>query len=224
MEKVTLLNYYTNEEITIELDNKISLKENANKFFLRHQKAKKATKYISEQIEISKDELEYLKLISTQIDTANVKDIEQIKTELMNNHYIKNTTNKNTTKRKEKIEILTYVIGGSEILVGKNNIQNEYITHQLARPNDLWMHVKDGPGSHVLIKNPTYSEEEIRGAAMLAAYYSTFQSSSSVAVNYTLAKHVKKIPGKRNCFVTFSNEKTIYIDPDIEFINKLKTK
>lgn len=224
MEKVTLLNYYTNEEITIELDNKISLKENANKFFLRHQKSKKAIKYITEQIEISKDELEYLKLISTQIDTANVKDIEQIKTELMNNHYIKNSSNKNTKQRKEKIEILTYIINDTEILVGKNNLQNEYITHQLARPNDLWLHVKDGPGSHVLIKNPTYSEEEIRGAAMLAAYYSTYQSSSSVAVNYTLAKHVKKIPGKRNCFVTFTNEKTIYIDPDIEFINKLKNK
>ena len=85
----------------------------------------------------------------------------------------------------------------------------------------MWYHVKDAPGSHVLVLNPTNSEEEIRTAAMLAAYYSTYQSSSSVAVNYTLARNIKKIPGKRNCFVTFTGEKTIYIDPDIEFINKL---
>ena len=109
-------------------------------------------------------------------------------------------------------------------MVGKNNVQNEYITHQSARGNDLWFHVKDSPGSHILIKNPTNTEEEIRTAAILAAYYSPYQTSSSVAVNYTLARYVKKIPGKRNCFVTFTNEKTIYIDPDIDFINKLSKK
>ena len=86
----------------------------------------------------------------------------------------------------------------------------------------MWYHVKDAPGSHVLVLDPENTEEEIRTAAILAAYYSTYQTSSSVAVTYTLAKHIKKIPGKRNCFVTFSNEKTIYIDPDIEIINKLE--
>ena len=86
----------------------------------------------------------------------------------------------------------------------------------------MWYHVKDAPGSHVLVQNPTMSEEEIRTAAMLAAYYSPYQTSSSVAVNYTLARYIKKIPGKRNCFVTHTNEKTIYIDPDSDFINKLK--
>ena len=85
----------------------------------------------------------------------------------------------------------------------------------------MWYHVKDAPGSHVLVVDPTNTEEEIRTASILAAYYSSYQSSSSVCVNYTLARWIKKIPGKRNCFVTYSNEKTIYIDPDIEIINKL---
>lgn len=225
LDKITLFNYYTNEDITIELDKKISVKTNANKFFIKHQKGKKAVTYITEQIEISKDELAYLEIIASQIDKANVKDIEQIKSELEENHYIKKTSNKNVKNRKEKIEVLTYLTSNNaEILVGKNNIQNEYITHTLAKPNDLWFHVKDAPGSHVLLKNPTNTEEEIRTAAILAAYYSTYQSSSSVAVNYVPARYVKKIPGKRNCFVTFTNEKTIYIDPDIEIINKLKKK
>ena len=120
---------------------------------------------------------------------------------------------------------MTYITSsGSTILVGKNNIQNEYITHTIAKANDLWFHVKDAPGSHVLVQNPTMTEEEIRTAAMLAAYYSTYQSSSSVAVNYTLARYVKKIPGKRNCFVTHTNEKTIYIDPSVDVINSLQKK
>ena len=225
LDKITLFNYYTNEDITILLDKKISVKTNANKFFIKHQKAKKAITNITEQIEISKDELAYLKIIASQIEKANVKDIEQIKTELEENHYIKKSSNKNVKNRKEKIEILTYLTSNNtEILVGKNNIQNEYITHQVAKANDLWFHVKDAPGSHVVLKNPTNTEEEIRTAAILAAYYSSYQSSSSVPVTYTLARYVKKIPGKRNCFVTFTNEKTIYIDPDIEIINKIKKK
>lgn len=220
---ITLENYYTSELISIDLDSKISVKENANKFFLRHQKSKKAIIYIKEQIEIAESEIEYLELIVSQIDNANVNDIEQIKNELIDGHYIKKNQNKQQKKRKEKIEILTYSTStGTKILVGKNNIQNEYVTHTISKANDLWFHVKDSPGSHVLIQNPTMSEEEIRTAAMLAAYYSPYQSSSSVAVNYTLARYVKKIPGKRNCFVTFTNEKTIYIDPDSDFINKLK--
>ena len=225
LDEITLFNYYTNEDITIPLDKKITVKTNANKFFIKHQKGKKAITYITEQIEISEDELEYLQLIAVQIEKANVKDIEQIKNELEENHYIKKSSNKNIKHKKEKIEVLTYLTStNNEILVGKNNIQNEYITHTMARPNDLWFHVKDAPGSHVLIKNPTNTEEEIRTAAMLAAYYSPFQSSSSVAVNYTLARYVKKIPGKRNCFVTFTNEKTIYIDPDTNIIDKIKKK
>ena len=225
-DKITLLNYYTNEPITIDLDSKISIKENANRFFTRYQKSKKAIQYINEQIKIATDEIEYLELILSQIINANVNDIEQIKNELMENHYIKKTSSKPTKGRKEKIEILTYYTSTkTKILVGKNNIQNEYITHKLANANDMWYHVKDAPGSHVLVISPTNSEEEIRTAAMLAAYYSTYQSSSSVAVNYTLAKNIKKIPGKRNCFVTFTGEKTIYIDPDSDFVNKLeKTK
>lgn len=221
-DKITLLNYYTDELVTIELDNKITVKENANKFFTRHQKSKKAITYIEEQIKIATDEIEYLELVNSQVDNANVNDIEQIKNELMDNHYIKKQNTAKGKNKKEKIEILTYLTStGTKILVGKNNIQNEYITHTLAKPNDLWFHVKDAPGSHVLIQSPTMSEEEIRTAAMVAAYYSVYQSSSSVAVNYTLARYIKKIPGKRNCFVTFTNEKTIYIDPDKDIINKL---
>ena len=87
------------------------------------------------------------------------------------------------------------------------------------------MHVKDGPGSHVIIhKDGEFNEEEIRSGAILAAFYSKFQDSSSVAVDYTKARYVKKIPGRKNCFVTYTNQKTIYIDPDLDIIQKLRKK
>ena len=89
----------------------------------------------------------------------------------------------------------------------------------------MWFHIKDGAGSHVVVHNSNnLSEEEIRTAATLAAYYSTYSSSSSVQVDYTKIRNIKKITGKKNCFVTYTNQKTIYIDPDLKFIEKLKVK
>ena len=89
----------------------------------------------------------------------------------------------------------------------------------------MWFHVKDAPGSHVIVqKTSPLNEEEIRTAALLASYYSPFKDSSSVPVCYTQVRYIKKIPGKRPCFVTFSHEKTIFIDPDISLINAIKTK
>lgn len=223
--EITLYDYSIDKEVTIELDTRYSIKENANRFFNKYQKNKKAINYISEQIQLASEESEYLEVILSQIKTASVKDIEEIKDELVANHYLKKADNQ-AKKRKEKIEILTYYTSdNTAIYVGKNNLQNEYLTHHLAKANNYWFHVKDGPGSHVVLaKNEGLTEEDIRSAALLAAYFSKYQNSSSVAVNYTQIRNVKKIPGKRNCFVTYTGEKTIYIDPSIELINQLKRK
>ena len=122
------------------------------------------------------------------------------------------------------LRLLTYIVNDTFISVGKNNIQNEYITHTLAKPNDLWFHVKGAPGSHVIIKDKIPTEDDIRLAANLAAYYSEFRYSSSVPVDYTKIKNIKKIPGRRSCFVTYTHEHTIYIDPDINIINNMEVK
>ena len=116
----------------------------------------------------------------------------------------------------------------AEIYVGKNNLQNNYITHQLSRKNDLWFHVKDYHGSHVLLKSNEYSESQIRLCANLAAYYSKGKNSSSVPVDYCQASQLKKVPGSKIGFVTMKSHKTIYIDPDdneiLKIINKYKIK
>ena len=106
---------------------------------------------------------------------------------------------------------------GSVIYVGKNNIQNDYITHTVAKKDDLWFHVKGYHGSHVVVSGDSkYSENVIRYAANLAAKYSDSKDSSSVQVDYTEIKFLKKVPGYKGSFVTYKRYKTIYIDPKRE--------
>jgi predicted ribosome quality control (RQC) complex YloA/Tae2 family protein len=114
---------------------------------------------------------------------------------------------------------------GIEVLVGKNNVQNEHITHKLAKHNEVWFHVKDAPGSHVLVRKQfPLDEETIRSAANIAAYFSKLRKSGTVPVDYLEKRYIKKIPGKINSFVTYTNNKTIYIDPDEDFILSLNKK
>lgn len=222
---ISILNYYTNNEIEIPLDPKFTLLENSNKYFKKYQKLKSSVKYIKEQMDIANNEIDYFKVIEYQLKDATINDALEIQDELIANKYIfKNVTNKG--KKNQKPKLLTYVLdNGTLITVGKNNVQNEYLTHKLAKSNDMWFHIKDAPGSHVVVFNQgQLTEEEIRTAAMLASFYSTYQESSSVCVDYTRIRNIKKIPGKRACFVTYTHQNTIYIDPDPDFIHRLKVK
>ena len=97
---------------------------------------------------------------------------------------------------------------------GKNNLQNEALTFKLARKNDLWFHAKDFHGSHVVLDCEQPSEETLRCAAMVAAYYSKGRYSSSVPVNYCPIRNLKRIPGAKHGFVSLTSYKTIYIDPE----------
>lgn len=222
---VLLNNYYTNQEIEIPLDQKYTILENSNRYFKKYQKLKSSISYIKEQMEISKNEIEYFKVIEYQLKDASIHDALEIQDELIENKYLfKNIPNKG--KKNTKPKLLTYILdNGTLITVGKNNIQNEYLTHKLAKGNEMWFHIKDAPGSHVVVHNiGELTEEEIRTAAMLAAYYSTYQESSSVPVDYTRIRNIKKIPGRRACFVSYTHQNSIYIDPDPDYILKLKVK
>ncbi|XMB85693.1 NFACT RNA binding domain-containing protein [Mycoplasmatota bacterium WC44] len=221
MNEAKLLNFYTNEEIVVRLNPLLTPSENSNKYFNKYQKAKKAIIHLEKQIELTKLEIEYFELLTQQIKQSTLNDIEEIREELEENNYLK----KKQRKKKKKLNYLTfYSSNDTEILVGKNNKQNEYLTHKFAKKNDIWMHAKDIPGSHVIIKDDSPDEDTIRTAANLAAYYSKAKDSSSVPVDYTYIRYIKKIPGRQLCFVTYTNQKTIYIDPEPEFIQKLKQK
>jgi len=218
------INYYDNQEIEIPLDPKKDAIENMEKFFKKYKKLRVSVPYLEKQILLAQKEKRYFEELLLQIEHSTIKDIEEIKYELEQNKYLKKTEVKK--KRKIKPNFDTYFSeDGIEILVGKNNLQNQHITHQLAKHNEVWMHVKDAPGSHVVIRKQfPLSEATIRTAAQLASYYSSMKHSSSVPVDYVEVRYIKKVPGRIGSFVTYKNNKTIYIDPDPDFIIKLQKK
>ena len=221
-DKVEVFDYYNNEMVVIDLDSKYNVITNSQKYYKKYHKSKTAITYINEQIEITKNEIEYFKIILFQLNNCNINDAMEIQQELIDHGYIVKKDHKNF--RKSKPHFLTYIVDETLITVGKNNIQNEYITHKLAKSNEYWFHVKDGSGSHVVIHTDELTENLIRTAANLAAYNSIYKDSSTVPVDYTQIRNIKKIPGKRNCFVTYTKQKTIYIDPDKNLIESLQVK
>ena len=138
---------------------------------------------------------------------------------------IKKKKQKNTIRKKKRPQFQQYLTkDGIEIDIGKNNLQNDYLTFKYAHRYDMWFHAKDMPGSHVIVKAQDLDEYTIRLAAKIAAYYSKGKNSSSVPVNYTLVKTLKKPAGSKPGKVILDNYKTIYIDPDDEFLQELTKK
>lgn len=218
---VIVLNYYNNEEINIELDEKINIIGNSNKYYKKYEKEKKSISFINIEIEKTINEIEYFNQIKEMLSYASLNDALEIKDELINNKYLFENNNKN--KKKLKPNYLIYEFNGVRISVGKNNIQNDYLTNHFAKKNEWWFHVKDNTGSHVIVHTDNDLDEDlIRCAANLAAYYSSSRLSSSVKVDYTKVKYIKKVPGKKGSFVTYKNEKSIFIDPNVDEINNLK--
>ena len=224
--KVIVLDYFNNnEELEINLNPLLDPSSNLKAIFNKAKKASTAIVEVKKQIDIVLKEIEYLNTILFQLSIADNKDLEEIKLELSLNGYLK--SNQKYKKKQQKIEFITYKVDDILIYVGKNNTQNDYLTHKIASSNDYWFHTKNLPGSHVIVKIPEndpnfiMSEKLIRAAANIAAYYSTGKTSSSVPVDYTKVRYLKKVPGMKGSFVTLQNQKTIYIDPDINLIKNL---
>lgn len=222
MSNISVENFLNNNElIDISLDPMLEPSHNLTKMFNKAKKAKNGLVMIQLQIDLTNNEINYLDEIYSQIDFANNIDLDEIKDELIKNKYLKKT--KQVKPKNKKINLTKYILNGNEIYCGKNNIQNDYITHKLAKSYDWWFHVKDAPGSHVLFKIPTpnyeLTEQDIRYCANLASCFSKTSISSSVPVDYLQIKYIKKIPGVKGSQVTYTNQKTIYIDPDIKMVN-----
>ncbi len=225
-EEVEVIDYYdeNGRTVTIPLNPLKSPSENAQSYFLKYQKAKNAVIHIEEQLEKNAEEIRYFDNLYQQIENASQKDIEEIREELSEQGYMK--ARKNAKQKKpQKPVIETYLsTDGTEILVGKNNKQNEYITNKLSRRDDVWLHTKDIPGSHVVIRSQEPSEQTLQEAANLAAYFSKAKSSSSVPVDFTAIRYVKKPSGAKPGFVIYTNQQTLYITPDENLVWKLKKK
>ncbi|MBM6618509.1 Rqc2 family fibronectin-binding protein [Bacillus suaedaesalsae] len=223
---IEVMNYYdeNNEMVTIHLNSLKTPSENAQSYFTKYQKAKKSVSFVLEQIELAKAEVTYFESLLQQMEAASPKDIQEIREELQEEGYIKARQAKGNKKNKPTKPILEeyHSTSGITILVGKNNKQNEYLTNKLAHREELWFHTKDIPGSHVVIRNQEPDDQTIIEAATLAAYFSKARNSSSVPVDYTKIKHVKKPNGSKPGYVIYDNQQTLYVTPSGDAVLKLK--
>ncbi|MBB5323735.1 putative ribosome quality control (RQC) complex YloA/Tae2 family protein [Anoxybacillus tepidamans] len=225
MKEIEVINYYDENgaTITIPLDKQKSPSENAQSYFQKYQKAKNSLSIVQQQIERTKEEIVYFETLLQQLETAAPKDIEEIREELIEQGYLRARATKQKKQKMRSIELERYVSSdGTEIFVGKNNKQNDYLTNKLAGKDDIWLHTKDIPGSHVVIRSKHPSEQTIIEAANLAAYFSKARHSSSVPVDYTRIRYVKKPNGAKPGFVIYENQQTIYVTPDEELVVQMK--
>ena len=222
---VKVLNYYSeNEEyIDIPINENKTPSENVQIYFKKYNKLKKSEENALIQIKIAKEELSYLESVMANIlNVDNYHEIEDIKSELVETGYIAfKKSSKNTKKNKPSKPMHFLSSDNIDIYVGKNNIQNDYLTLKFASKNDIWLHTKNIPGSHVIIKcNGEVSDSTLLEAANLAGYYSKGKTSSNIPVDYTEVKNVKKPSGAKPGMVIYYTNKTIYVTPKVPEIEQ----
>ena len=221
-ESVELENYYEeNQPLKITLNPALSPSQNAQKYFHKYQKLKNAVKLIYTQIKSAKEEIAYLQSILAQLELAGPMDIEVIREELIASGYLKKKRSKKRNSKPSKPEEFT-ASDGTLILVGKNNLQNDQLTLKTAKKTDIWLHAKNIPGSHVIIKDIDPSETTLLEAAELAAYFSKYRQSAQVPVDYVAVKHVHKPNGAKPGFVIYENQKTLFVTPEEKTIQQLR--
>ncbi len=205
------------ELISIDLNPSLSPSQNAQKYYKEYKKKLNSAEYLKNEIGKAVEELKYLDSVLdslTKVETE--KEIGQIRQELYQGSYIKRAAPLNKRREKETMSPMRFVSSeGNEIYVGKNNFQNDWLTLKWASKTDIWLHVKDFAGSHVIIKanDSQIGQQTIFEAAQIAAYFSKAKESTNVPVDYALVKHVKKPSGAKAGMVIYTNNKTLFVDP-----------
>ncbi len=214
-------NYYDPDlkTVKIPLNPALSPSKNADKYFKDYKKSYTAEQTLKVLTQKDQEELVYFESVLDAINRSNtLAEIDEIRNELCDAGYIKKSPSKKTIKVKShefKEEISSE---GYCILIGKNNLQNDYLTTRLASKGDMWFHTKNIPGSHVVVlcKGEELSDETIIKAATLAALNSKAQNGEKVAVDYTPIKYVKKPSGAKPGMVIYTTNKTVYVTPKEE--------
>ncbi len=216
-------------EVDIPLDPLLTPQQNAARYYKDYKKAQKAEEMLTLQIEKNRGELDYLDSVLQMITLSEGdRDLQEIRQELMDNGYLKQHRRKMTAKGKQKIvhakPLEFRSSGGLTILVGKNNSQNDRLTHREADKRDLWLHAQKLHGSHVILKTGGLPPDErsLTEAAMLAAWFSQGRDSGQVPVDYTPVKAVKKPAGAKPGYVIYHTYQTLYVTPDEETVRTLR--
>lgn len=219
-EKVTVENYYEEgcPRMDIRLDKRLTPSQNAQKYYNEYRKADTAEKKLTELIAQGEQELKYIDSVFDSLTRAQSEtDIDDLRIELHEQGYLKSAKlSKGAKNIKTRPPIKLISSDGYEIRVGRNNKQNDKLTCKDSEKLDIWLHVKDITGSHVIIsaKGGEVPDSTILEAARAAAYYSSAKNSSQVPVDYTLIKYVKKPSGAKPGMVIFTNNRTVYVKPD----------
>ncbi len=222
--KLTVIDYYDPEqkEISIPLDPKLSLSQNSQKFFKRYNKLKKAGDELEKLIDSSLSEISYLENILFSIEECETADdLNEIYNELITEGFMKRSSKLGKTKGSKPIT--TFISSrGHEILVGKNNIQNDMITFKIGKKEDYWFHAKNIPGSHVIIisKGDQLTDEEYVEAARIAAFYSKGKTSGTVEVDYSKRANIKKPANAKPGLVIYNTNYSMLVEPNIEGIKR----
>ncbi len=230
VKKVSLHNYYSEkgEYVDIAMNEVLSPQQNAQRYFKQYLKAKNTFIYVSRQLGETQSELEYLESVLILLENCkSLKEIDEVRDELIEQGYY-------SAKRKKKIKrslpdskpFYFKSSDGIDILVGKNNKQNDLLTLKLAASNDIWLHTRNIPGSHVIIRRlgRDIPDQTLLEAAVLASYHSRARNSSNVPVDYTAVKNVKKPSGAKPGMVIYDNFKTLVATPDEELAQRLKVE
>ena len=213
---IELPNYYDPDMkmLKVDLDVRLSGMQNAQRYFKLYQKARNARTLAAEQIEKTSAELAYLEGQADNLTKcAGESELFEIRQELEKYGYMRASSSRRQIKQLPPSQPMRFTApDGHTILVGRNNLQNDKLTFS-AQPNEVWLHAKDMPGSHVIIVGAEPDSDTILYAARIAAAYSKGGASSKVPVDYTLRKYVKKPAGAKPGFVIYTNQRTLYVAP-----------
>ena len=220
--EVTVPNIYseTGESITIRMDQRLSVVENVQAYYKKYDKLKRGKELLEQQLQHCLDDIQYMSSIEASLESSTrLAEINDIKAELIASGILREKPKKHAAEKQSQPFKFT-APDGTQILVGKNNYQNDRLTFKTANPGDIWLHTQNIPGSHVILRcdgdEPT--EDTLLLASYLAVHFSKAQGSSKVPVDYTRARFVKKPSGAKPGFVIFTNQTTLYVTPEAEVL------
>ena len=219
MTEVTVTDYYDEEcpQVTLTLDSRLSPSQNAQRYYKKYNKCKSAETHLREQIDKGREELRYLDTVFDSLTRAETEnDLNEIRRELYESGYASRMKNYTAAKMTAPKPLEFRTSGGWRVLCGKNNAQNDYITHKVAGKGDIWFHIKDYPGSHVVLlcDGAEPDARDFTEAATVAAVYSKAPTGQRVTVDYTRIKNIKKPPASKPGYVTFSSNYSAYVVND----------
>ena len=227
-ETVTLVNYYDPAYQTIDVPLKVNKTpaQNAQSFYKKYNKSKIALQYLEGYISETKEKIYYLESLLNGLEqSTELNELDEIRHEFLHSEFNKKALSKEDRKKQVLSKPLHYLSSeGFHIFVGKNNYQNDYVSTKMGKDEDCWLHVKDAPGSHVLIvaNGRFITEKTVLEAGVLAAWYSKSKHSSNVPVDYLEFKYLKKPSKAKPGMVIFTNQNTMYVTPTQDAVDAME--